>query len=104
MEKDTGAVLSGLRVDGGASRNDFLMQFQSDIIGGEVNRPQLLETTALGAAGLAGLEAGLWSGLDELRELWSSDRRFSPVMPAAERERRKDEWHRAVGCSMGWAK
>ena len=104
MEKDTGAALTGLKVDGGASRNDFLMQFQSDIIGGEVNRPRLLETTALGAAGLAGLEAGVWSGLDELRELWSGDRRFSPSMAADERERRFSEWHRAVGCSMGWAK
>lgn len=104
MEKDTDSAISKLRVDGGASQNNLLMQFQSDIIGAGVSRPQLLETTALGAASLAGLEAGIWSGLDELKQLRTGGCEFLPQMSRDEAERRVSEWHRAVKCSMGWAK
>lgn len=80
MEEDAGVTLNGLRVDGGASANNMLVQFQADIIDAAVLRPECIETTALGAAYLAGLAAGYWKDRDEIRENWQLGRRFEPVM------------------------
>ena len=104
MEADTGLPLNSLKADGGASRDQFLMQFQSDIIDREVRRPAIRETTALGAAYLAGLSTGVWSGLDEIRHLWMCDTTFVPDMEAERRERLLAGWHKAVGRSRDWAK
>ena len=104
MEADTGAPLTTLKADGGASRDHFLMQFQSDIIGREVRRPAIRETTALGAAYLAGLATGVWRDTDEIRGLWKCDNTFSPQMAREERERLLSGWHRAVGRSRDWAR
>jgi glycerol kinase len=97
MRKDAGIALNALRVDGGASANDFLMQFQSDMIGVPVERPACIETTALGAACLAGLSAGLWGGLDELKADVGGVRRFEPSLSGEAREAALAGWHRAVG-------
>ncbi len=102
MQQDAGVTLSELRVDGGASRNDLLMQFQADVLGVPVVRPAVTETTALGAAYLAGLAVGVWSGEEELEALWRADRRFEPRMESAERDRLMAGWHRAVERSKGW--
>ncbi|GAA3768743.1 glycerol kinase GlpK [Microbacterium kribbense] len=99
---DTGQALPELRVDGGMTRNDLLMQFQADILGIPVVRPQVVETTALGAAYAAGLATGLWSGFDQLRGLWLQDRRFEPAMAGDERERRLRMWQKAVTKSLDW--
>jgi len=104
MEKDLGAPLSELRTDGGASRNGFLMQFQADILDRRVCRSAIQETTALGAACLAGLAVGLWKDLDELRECWSADKVFAPRMDSARREKELNAWHDAVKRSMGQVK
>ena len=96
MRKDAGIALNALRVDGGASANDFLMQFQSDMIGVPVERPSCIETTALGAACLAGLSAGLWSGLGELKADVGGMRRFEPSLPDEAREAALAGWHGAV--------
>ena len=104
MEADTGLPLNSLKADGGASRDQFLMQFQSDIIDREVRRPAIRETTALGAAYLAGLSTGVWSGLDEIRHLWMCDTTFVPDMDAERREKLLAGWHKAVGRSQDWAK
>ena len=104
MELDTGLPVSSLKVDGGASRDGFLLQFQADISGCSVDRPAIRETTALGAAYLAGLAVGVWKDLDEIRSLWVYDTSFTPAMDAAERERLLAGWQRAVGRSRGWAK
>jgi glycerol kinase len=93
---DGGEPLRELRADGGAAANNALMQFQADILDLPVIRPQLLETTAAGAAFLAGLGAGMWRSPDEIEGIWREDRRFVPKMDAAERERRYDGWRRAV--------
>ncbi len=102
MEADTGMPLTALKADGGASRDGFLMQFQADIIGREVRRPAIRETTDLGAAYLAGLAVGLWKDTDEIRGLWNCDRTFAPAMESGERERLLSGWHRAVGRSRNW--
>ncbi|WP_029146438.1 glycerol kinase GlpK [Microbacterium luticocti] len=99
---DTGRVLPDLRVDGGMTRNDMLMQFQADILGTPVVRPKVVETTALGAAYAAGLATGVWGGRDRLRELWAEDRRFEPAMDADERDRRCRMWQKAVAKSLDW--
>jgi len=104
MEKDMGAPISELRTDGGASRNGFLMQFQADVLNRRVCRSTVTETTALGAAYLAGLYAGLWRSLDEIRAAWASDRVFAPTMSDADREKRMAAWHDAVSRSLGQAK
>ena len=104
MEADTGLPLGQLKADGGASRDAFLMQFQADILDREVRRPAIRETTALGAAYLAGLAAGVWSGTGELRRLWRCDTAFSPAMPPEQREHLLEQWHRAVGRSRDWAR
>jgi len=104
MEKDTGLPLSQLKADGGASRDAFLMQFQADILGHQVLRPVIRETTALGAAYLAGLAVGVWKDREEIRSLWSCDTAFSPAMEPARREDLLSGWHRAVDRSRGWAR
>jgi glycerol kinase len=93
---DGSEPLRELRADGGAAANNALMQFQSDILDLPVIRPQLLETTAAGAAFLAGLGAGMWQNPEEIEGILEEDRRFVPLMDAAERERRYDGWRRAV--------
>ena len=103
MEKDTGVPITSLKVDGGASRDHFLMQFQSDILNKEVLRPAIRETTALGAAYLAGLAIGVWKDRDEIRSLWHCNMTFTPAMPEAERARLLSGWHKAVGRSSDWA-
>ncbi len=96
MEADAGSELTELRADGGAAANDFLMQFQADILGKPVVRPDNLETTALGAAFLAGLAVGVWSGTDELERFWKADRVFEPTMPSERREELIAGWKKAV--------
>ena len=102
MQKDSGADLSTLRVDGGASANDFLMQFQSDILGTTVERPEVVETTALGAAMFAGLAVGFWTK-DDLAKTWQLDRRFTAEMDETTRAKRYAGWQKAVKRSMDWA-
>jgi glycerol kinase len=92
-----------LRVDGGASQNNLLMQMQADLAGIPVLRPRSTETTGLGAAYIAGLEVGVWTSLEEVGELWQAERVFEPRMGAAERHRRLREWRRAVERTLGWA-
>ncbi|MEF9996566.1 MAG: glycerol kinase GlpK [Burkholderiaceae bacterium] len=103
MQRDAATPLTELRVDGGASRNDLLMQFQADIAGVPVVRPAVTETTALGAATLAGLATGLWAGCDEIAAMWRVERRFEPAMEAGRREELMNQWSRAVGRTRGWA-
>ncbi|MFE6994932.1 glycerol kinase GlpK [Microbacterium sp. NPDC057659] len=102
VNSDTDAALRELKVDGGMVANDALMQFQADILGVPVVRPVIAETTALGAAYAAGLAVGFWNGLDDLTANWREDRRWSPAMDEAERERRLRLWHKAVEKSMDW--
>ena len=97
-----GAPLTGLRVDGGASRDAFLMQFQADILNRKIFRPVIRETTALGAAYLAGLTVGVWDNTDQIKEFWRCDRTFLPQMEEAERSLRMRKWNRAVESSRGW--
>ncbi|WP_407539854.1 glycerol kinase GlpK [Deinococcus radiomollis] len=104
MHQDSGKQLSELRVDGGASNNNTMMQFQADILGVPVVRPKITETTALGAAYLAGLAVGYWQGTDEITSQWQVDRRFEPNMEADERASRMHMWKRAVQRSMDWEK
>ncbi|MCL2831621.1 MAG: glycerol kinase GlpK [Treponema sp.] len=103
MEKDTGTVLKELKVDGGASLNKFLMQFQADITGCAIRRPVIREATALGAASLAGLAAGFWKSPEELRTKWQCDMTFKPSMEEALQSKSISGWHRAIGRSRGWA-
>ncbi|MDR2374880.1 MAG: glycerol kinase GlpK [Treponema sp.] len=103
MEKDTGLHLTELKVDGGASRDRFLMQFQADIMGSLIKRPVIRETTALGAACLAGLAVGFWKDSTELLNGWKCDAGFSPAMDGAKREALITGWHKAVGRSRAWA-
>jgi glycerol kinase len=91
-------------VDGGAAANDLLMQFQADLLGVPVVRPKVLETTALGAAYLAGLTVDLWKSRDELAAHWKVERRFEPRMDAREREQRMSRWREAVTRARNWAK
>ena len=102
VHSETGTPLTALRVDGGAAVNDLLMQFQADVLGVPVVRPQVTETTALGAAYLAGLATGFWPTPEELRTVRRSDVRFEPRMDAATRAQLKDQWHSAVGRAMNW--
>lgn len=103
MEKDSGIHLKNLRVDGGASANDFLMQFQADITNKEVLRPECIETTALGAAYLAGIAVGFWKDKEDIRRNWSLARTFSPYMPGQRREEKLKGWKRAVRCAISYA-
>jgi glycerol kinase len=102
MVTDSGVDLVELRVDGGMTSNDLLMQFQADILGVDVVRPRVAETTALGAAYAAGLAVGVWEDLAEIRALWAEDARWSPRMAAEERERLHTRWQQAVQRSFDW--
>ena len=102
MEKDAGVTLSQLRVDGGASRDGFLMQFQADMLAKPVRRPVIRETAALGAAYLAGLAVGVWKDCEELQSLWHCDVTFEPKMEPEKREKLLRGWHKAVGRSLDW--
>ncbi|HIV50302.1 MAG TPA: glycerol kinase GlpK [Candidatus Faecalibacterium intestinipullorum] len=104
MENDTGLTLTSLKADGGASRDSFLMQFQADVIGCKVRRPAIRETTALGAAYLAGLAVGVWHSLEELSQLLECDIVYEPRMDSAQREELLHGWHKAVQRSLGWAR
>jgi glycerol kinase len=103
MREDAGHPLAELRVDGGAARNDLLLQFQADLLGVPVLRPTNTETTAFGAAALAGLGVGFWQSEDELASLWSLGTRFEPRMAAAEAKARRARWNQALERSRGWA-
>ena len=103
MERDSGTKLTELRVDGGAAANDLLMQMQADILGCEVVRPACLETTALGAAYLAGLATGFWRDQEDVTANWREERRFSPAMSEERREEMYGGWQRAVERAKGWA-
>ena len=103
MEKDAGIPLTALKVDGGASANNFLMQFQADILGRTVHRPANIETTALGAAWLAGLATGYWRDKEEIGGGWLPDREFAPEMTGDRREQLLRGWKKAVETSLGWA-
>ena len=96
MERDSGIQLKTLRVDGGMVRNNFLMQFQSDMLGVQVERPVVQETTALGAAYLAGLAVGYWKDADDIAQNWQLDRAFAPQMPAEEADKLYHGWQKAV--------
>ena len=102
MQRDAGQALVELRVDGGATANDLLMQFQADLLGVPVVRPKVTETTALGAAYLAGLGVGFWSSADEVAANWKVDRRFEPAMPRDAAAARLKQWERAVARSREW--
>jgi glycerol kinase len=104
MQGDCGQSLAELRVDGGAARNDLLLQFQADLLGVPVLRPANTETTAFGAAALAGLGAGLWENESEIASLWKLERRFEPVMSRDAASARRDRWNEALAHSRGWAK
>jgi glycerol kinase len=97
MQRDSGVSLSELRVDGGGSANDFTMQFQADVLGVPVIRPNVTETTALGAAYLAGLQSGFWPDTESVAAHWREERRFAPHMPEAQRNELLAKWRHAVG-------
>ncbi len=103
MRADSGIALTSLKVDGGASANNVLMQLQADILQAAVNRPVCVETTALGAAYLAGLEVRFWEGLEDIRRNWAVDRSFAPAISRQERDVKLQGWHRAVERSFRWA-
>ncbi len=102
MQADAGLKLSELRVDGGAAVNDLLMQFQADVLQTPVVRPRVLETTALGAAYMAGLAVGYWKSLDEIEANWRVERRFKPRLGSGEAQARRERWARAVERARGW--
>ena len=102
MEEDTGIKLDGLKVDGGAAANNFLMEFQADILGESVKRPTVLETTALGAAYLAGLAVGFWENKNEIKQKWVLDKEFSPNMSKEERDKKYTGWLKAVERTKKW--
>ena len=104
MEADSGIRLAALKVDGGASANNYLMQTQSDIINAPVQRPQCIETTAMGAAYLAGLAVGYWKSKEDVIKNWAIDRTFEPGICEEKRREMVDGWDKAVKYSYGWAK
>ncbi|MCJ7446682.1 MAG: glycerol kinase GlpK [Bacteroidales bacterium] len=103
MQKDSGIEICELRVDGGATVNNLLMQFQADLLQAKVIRPKITETTALGAAYLAGLAVKYWSNMDEIKKQWQLDRTFSPQLKAEETHSLINDWHRAVNAAKAWA-
>lgn len=103
MQADSGIKLAALRVDGGAVANDFLMQFQADVLNTDVHRPEVTEVTALGAGYLAGMAVGFWDGLDELKDKAKLNRSFVPLQDEEKRNRRYRGWKRAVKCAQAWA-
>lgn len=103
MEADAGIAIKELRVDGGATANNLLMQFQSDLLHTKVVRPTVVETTALGAAYLAGLAVGYWSSTEEIQKQWQMERIFSPSMPEEERNQLSEGWKRAINTTISWS-
>jgi glycerol kinase len=103
MQKDGACAVHEVRADGGAARNDLLMQFQADLLGVPVIRPRVTETTALGAAYLAGLALGFWASVEEIAAQWQAERRFEPRMAAARRDEAMARWARAVAHARAWA-
>ena len=99
---DSGLAFNEIRVDGGAANNDLLLQFQADLLGVPLVRPKVTETTALGAAYLAGLATGYWANQEEIEANWQVDRRFEPKMSRDEAQTRMRQWRRAVERSLGW--
>jgi glycerol kinase len=104
MRADSGIEMNSLKVDGGASANDFLMQVQADIIGAPVNKPACVETTAMGAAYLAGLAVGYWANKDEVRRNWAIAKTYVPSIGEEERAKKVKGWNKAVKYAYGWAK
>jgi len=104
MEADSDITLGVLKVDGGAAANSYLLQTQADINGGQVLRPKCVETTAMGAAYLAGLAVGYWRDLDDIRANWAVDRSFTPEIDTPSRRERIDGWHKAIACTRGWSR
>ena len=104
MEADSGIRLTALKVDGGASANNLLMQMQADINQAPVNRPTCVETTAMGAAYLAGLAVGYWKSKDDVIANWAIDKVFGPAITPADRDKKLRGWKKAVKCAYGWAK
>lgn len=104
MEADSGMKMTALKVDGGASANDLLMEMQANIIQAPVHRPKCVETTAMGAAYLAGLAVGYWKSIEDIRHNWEIDRVFVPQIDGAQQKKQLEGWHRAVACTTGWAK
>ena len=104
MKADSGIALSALKVDGGASANNFLMQTQADMITVPVERPSCVETTAMGAAYLAGLAVGYWDSMDEIRKTRAVDRVFTPMLAEEMRQKKLRGWERAVKYAYGWAR
>jgi glycerol kinase len=103
MQKDSGIDIRELRVDGGATVNNQLMQFQSDLLQAKVVRPRITETTALGAAYLAGIAVNYWNDIEEVRQQWQVDCTFSPVIKAEDTTELIKGWHRAVNAAKAWA-
>ena len=103
MKRDTGVSLASLSVDGGASRDSFLMQFQADVSNCTIRRPVIHETTALGACYLAGLATGVWGSRDELKQLWRCDTLYQPLMDEERRRNLLAGWDKAVGRALDWA-
>ena len=103
MKRDTGVSLASLSVDGGASRDSFLMQFQADVSNCTIRRPVIHETTALGACYLAGLATGVWGSRDELKQLWRCDTLYQPLMDEKRRRNLLAGWDKAVGRALDWA-
>jgi glycerol kinase len=104
MEADSGIDIKELRVDGGAARNDLLMQFQSDVLAVPTVRPRVLETTALGVAYLAGLAVGYWKDQAEIATQWQAERRFEPSLGGESMAAMREDWRRALDRSRAWAK
>ncbi len=104
MQRDSGIKIDALKVDGGASKNDLLMQFQADILKMKVVRPKIMETTSMGVAMLAGLSVGYWNSMDELKQKWKIDQVFEPKMDDEYREKLYSGWKEAVRRALGWAK
>ena len=102
MQQDTGLSIKTLKVDGGASQNGFLMQFQSDIIDAKVQRSRVMETTALGAAYLAGLQVGVWSSLEQITDSWGMEAEYTPSMAETVKRKYIQKWHKAVSMCAGW--
>ena len=102
IAKDTGQEIKELRIDGGAAANDFLCQFQTDVLGLYVKRPKVLETTAMGAAFLAGLSVGVWRDKDQISKLWQQEKMFSPRISREDSARMMVEWGRALERAKGW--
>ena len=104
MEEDSNILLKDLRVDGGASKNNFLLQFQSDILNVNIHRPKIVETTALGAAYLAGLAVGFYEDVESIKSDYKSDKNFTPNMQEQKREKLYKGWKKSVSRALNWAK